>query len=78
MYNLKIMLSFYSTLSQVMQTSIRFPVRRLEGSKTNISRHFCVIPGVKVLNLESKNSTRTSSAFEMESESGQLGRIPVM
>jgi hypothetical protein len=33
--------SFYSILSQVVQTSNCFPNRRLERSKTNISRHNC-------------------------------------
>jgi len=45
-YVIKFVHSFDSTLSHVMQTSIRFPIRSLERSKTNISRHICIIQDV--------------------------------
>jgi len=46
---IKTVQSFHITLSQGMQTSFRFPNRRMEDSKTNISRHICVITDVKAV-----------------------------
>jgi len=47
--------SFDSTLSHVMQTSNRFPNRMREGSKTNISRHICIITGFIAVELRKQN-----------------------
>jgi len=54
-YIKKIVESFDSTLSHVMQTSNRFPNRRLERSKTNISRHIFIITGVIAVELIKQN-----------------------
>jgi len=52
---IKIVQSFDSTLSHVMQISISFPIRRMERSQTNISRHICTIPGIKAVERRERN-----------------------
>ena len=52
---IKIVQSFDSTLSQVIQTSNPYPNRRMLSSKTNISRHIRIITGVMAVELSKRN-----------------------
>jgi hypothetical protein len=51
MYIIKTDQSLDSSVSHVMQTSIRFPNRSLERSKTNINCHICIIQSVITVEL---------------------------
>jgi len=46
--------SLENSVSHVMQSSIRFPNRRLERSKTNISCHICIIQSVITVELSKR------------------------
>ena len=67
-YVVKIVHSFDSTLSHVMQTSFRFPSRRMESSKINISRHISIITVVKA--AKTRTSTRNSCALSLNPKAG--------
>jgi hypothetical protein len=54
-YIIKTVQSFDSTLSHVMRNSILFSNRSTERSKTNISRHICIITGVIRFELRKRN-----------------------
>jgi hypothetical protein len=52
---IKIIQSFVITLAQAIQTSNRFPNRRMLISKTKISRHIRIITGVMAVELSKWN-----------------------
>ena len=54
-YIIKIALSFDSTVSQVIQNSSHSSNRKLEGSKTIISPHICLMTGVKAVAIRKRN-----------------------